>query len=43
MTLIPTEFKPTPSYVASEIFNLRIGFAVMRELLYDLRDMEEKS
>jgi len=35
-----SDFKSTPSYVASEIFNLRNGFAVLRGLLYDLRDME---
>lgn len=35
-----TEFKATPSVVASEIAHLRNGFAVLRGMLYDLRDME---
>ncbi|SCB33756.1 hypothetical protein GA0061098_1006164 [Bradyrhizobium shewense] len=34
------EFKATSSVVASEIAHLRNGFAVLRGMLYDLRDME---
>lgn len=34
------ELRPTPSYVASEIFHLRLGFAVLRGMLYDLRDAD---
>lgn len=35
-----TEFKATPSIVPSEIAHLRNGFAVLRGMLYDVRDME---
>lgn len=37
-----TDFKATRSYVAAEISNLRDGFAVLRRLLYELRETEEE-
>lgn len=40
MTTESTDFAPTRSYVAAEISNLRDGFAVLRGLLYDVREME---
>lgn len=42
MTTSSTDFKATCSYVAAEISNLRDGFAVLRRLLYDLRETEEE-
>jgi hypothetical protein len=42
MTADSTDFRPTRSWVAAEISNLRDGFAVLRRLLYDLRETEEE-
>lgn len=34
------DFQPTRSWVAFEISNVRNGYAVLRGLLYDLREVE---